>query len=109
MSGSSRSAIKTTGPAIATTGGSTANRAPACVPALAGLSRYIATVETAKHRFFVFLDAAILPDNMLVNIALDDAYFLGVLSSRAHVVWALATGGRFGRGQRSSVQQNSLF
>ena len=59
---------------------------------LAGLSRYIATVETAKHRFFVFLDAAILPDNKLVNIALDDAYFLGVLSSRIHVVWALATG-----------------
>jgi hypothetical protein len=37
--------------------------------ALRGLRRYIATPETAKHRFFVFLDAAILPDNMLVNIA----------------------------------------
>ncbi|MCO5182242.1 MAG: hypothetical protein M9896_19565, partial [Candidatus Promineofilum sp.] len=62
-------------------------------PALAGLPRFIATVETSKHRFFVFLDASILPDNMLVNIALDDAYFLGVLSSRVHVTWALATGG----------------
>jgi SAM-dependent methyltransferase len=62
-------------------------------PALDGLPRYIATVETSKHRFFVFLDAAILPDNMLVNIALDDARFLGVLSSRAHVTWALAAGG----------------
>ncbi|MBW7959791.1 MAG: class I SAM-dependent DNA methyltransferase, partial [Candidatus Promineofilum sp.] len=60
---------------------------------LAGLPRYIATVETSKHRFFVFLDAEILPDNMLVNIALDDAYFLGVLSSRVHVTWALAAGG----------------
>ncbi len=30
---------------------------------------------------------------MLVNIALDDAYFLGVLSSRVHVWWALAAGG----------------
>ena len=27
--------------------------------------RYIATVETSRHRFFVFLDAAILPDNKL--------------------------------------------
>ncbi len=62
-------------------------------PALAGLSRYIATVETSKHRFFVFLDQSILPDNMLVNMALDDAYFLGVLSSRIHVTWALASGG----------------
>jgi hypothetical protein len=60
---------------------------------LAGLPRYIATVETAKHRTFQFLDAAIAPDNMLVCIALDDAYFLGVLSSRVHVVWALAQGG----------------
>ena len=38
-------------------------------PALSGLRRYIATPETAKHRFFVFLDASILPDNMLVNVA----------------------------------------
>src|ERR1035437_3571575 len=51
-------------------------------PALHGLRRYIATTETAKHRFFVFLDASILPDNMLVNIASSDAYVLGVLSSR---------------------------
>ena len=60
---------------------------------MAGLPRYIATVETAKHRTFQFLDAAIAPDNMLVCIALDDAYWLGVLSSRVHVVWALAQGG----------------
>ncbi|MFZ2955578.1 MAG: type IIL restriction-modification enzyme MmeI [Candidatus Ozemobacteraceae bacterium] len=62
-------------------------------PALVGLPRFIATVETSKHRFFVFLDATILPDNMLVKIALDDAFFLGVLSSKIHVVWALASGG----------------
>ena len=62
-------------------------------PALAGLSRYIATVETSKHRFFQFLDAAILPDNMLIAIASDDAFHLGVLSSRLHVVYALAAGG----------------
>ena len=60
---------------------------------LTGLPRYIATVETAKHRTFLFLDAAIAPDNMLVCIALADAYALGVLSSQVHVVWALAAGG----------------
>ena len=60
---------------------------------LEGLPRYIATVETAKHRLFQFLDADIAPDNRLVCIALDDAYCLGVLSSRVHVVWALAAGG----------------
>jgi hypothetical protein len=41
----------------------------------------------------VFLDGDILPDNMLTNFAVDDAHFLGVLSSRIHVVFALAAGG----------------
>jgi len=65
-------------------------------PALVGLKRYIATVETSKHRFFVFLDESTLPDNKLVNIALDDAYYLGVLSSHIHVTWALAAGSMLG-------------
>ncbi len=60
---------------------------------LANLPRYIATVETAKHRTFQFLDASILPDNMLIAIASSDASHLGVLSSRTHIVWALAQGG----------------
>lgn len=61
--------------------------------ALQGLNRYIATVETAKHRIFVFLGSDVVPDNMLVVVALDDAYFLGLLSSKLHVTWALASGG----------------
>jgi hypothetical protein len=62
-------------------------------PALKDLPRYIATVETSKHRFFTFLDKSILSDNMLIAIASDDGFFLGVLSSQVHVVWALASGG----------------
>ncbi len=62
-------------------------------PVLAALPRYIATVETTKHRVFQFLDASILPDNMLIAIGSDDAFHLGVLSSRIHVVWTLAQGG----------------
>jgi SAM-dependent methyltransferase len=61
--------------------------------ALRDLPRYIATVETAKHRTFSFLDASSLPDNMLVNVASADAFHLGVLSSKIHVTWALAAGG----------------
>ena len=60
--------------------------------ALKGLTRYIATVETAKHRPFCFLPGAVIPDNKLICIATDDAYHLGVLSSHLHVTWALATG-----------------
>lgn len=78
-------------------------------PALEGLDRYIATVETSKHRFFVFLDAKILPDNKLVNIASDDAYILGVLSSRIHVTWALAAGGRLGVGNDPVYVKSKCF
>jgi hypothetical protein len=67
-------------------------------PALASLPRYITTVETAKHRFFQFLDVSILPDNKLIAFALDDAFYLGTMSSRIHVVWALAAGSRLGVG-----------
>jgi len=76
---------------------------------LAKLPRYIVTVETAKHRVFVFLDAAILPDNMLVAIASDDAYHLGVLSSRIHVSWALAAGGRLGVGNDPRYNKTRCF
>jgi len=62
-------------------------------PALADLNRYIATVETAKHRVFQFLDAEILPDNRLVVVSLSDAFSLGVLSSRIHSIWCDLTGG----------------
>jgi hypothetical protein len=67
-------------------------------PALEGLTKYISTVETAKHRFFVFLDQSILSDNKLLNIASDDAWHLGVLSSRIHVIWAIAAGSKLGVG-----------
>jgi hypothetical protein len=78
-------------------------------PALRGLPRYLATVETAKHRVFQFLDASILPDNMLIAIALDDAFYLGVLSSRVHSVWALAAGGILGVGATPRYNKSRCF
>jgi hypothetical protein len=58
--------------------------------ALKGIRRYIATPMIAKHKIFTFLEENIIPDQKLVAIALNDAYFLGVLSSKVHVNWALA-------------------
>jgi hypothetical protein len=78
-------------------------------PALRGLERYIATVETTKHRVFQFLDASILPDNMLVTIASDDACVLGVLSSRINVVWALRAGGWLGVGNDPRYSKSRTF
>lgn len=78
-------------------------------PALEGIKRYIATVETAKHRVFVFLDSDVVPDNMLIAIALENAYFLGILSSKAHVAWALAAGGRLGVGNDPRYNKTRCF
>ena len=78
-------------------------------PALDGLSRYIATVETAKHRTFQFLNANVAPDNMLVCIASADALHLGVLSSTVHATWALAAGGRLGVGNDPRYNKTRCF
>jgi hypothetical protein len=76
---------------------------------LAGLHRYIATVETAKHRTFQFLDASVLPDNKLIAIASDDAAWLGVLSSQIHVEWALAAGSWLGVGNDPVYVKSRCF
>ncbi|WP_284186809.1 class I SAM-dependent DNA methyltransferase [Zoogloea oryzae] len=66
-----------------------------------GAARYISTVETSKHRLFQFLDADILPDNKLINLAVQDAVVLGVLSSRLHVLWSFRAGSWLGVGNDS--------
>lgn len=77
--------------------------------ALKGLGRYIVTAETAKHRVFLFLDSKVLADNKLVNIALSDAFSLGVLSSRIHVSWAIASGGHLGVGNDPVYVKTTCF
>jgi hypothetical protein len=76
---------------------------------LKGLTRYIVTVETAKHRFFQFLSSEETPSNLLICIASNDAWHLGVLSSRIHVVWALAAGGRLGVGNDPRYNKTRCF
>jgi hypothetical protein len=62
--------------------------------ALADLPRYIATSEVSKHRVFVFLEwPRDLIDGSVTALAVADAFFLGIVSSRPHVCWALAAGG----------------
>ncbi len=77
--------------------------------ALAGLDRYIATIETARRRYFVFLPERVLPDNMLIAFASSDAFHLGVLSSRIHVTWALAAGSRLGIGNDPRYTKTRCF
>ncbi|MDD2700058.1 MAG: N-6 DNA methylase [Sideroxydans sp.] len=60
---------------------------------LAGLTHYIATPETAKHRFFVSFPVGVAPEHSLIVIPSESDALLGILSSRIHAVWALAKGG----------------
>jgi hypothetical protein len=60
--------------------------------ALAGLTRFLATPETSKHRVVTFLDRDFLPDHTIFAIASDDAFVLAVLSSVIHRTWLLANG-----------------
>jgi hypothetical protein len=46
---------------------------------------------------------------MLVVIALDDAFYLGVLGSRVHVVYSLAAGGRLGVGNDPRYNKSRCF
>lgn len=78
-------------------------------PALQNVSRYIVTPQVAKHRLFIFLETDVLPDDKLIAIALDDAYYLGVLSSKAHTIWSLATGGRMGVGNDPVYDKTKCF
>ena len=64
---------------------------------------------TAKHRIFLFLEVDILPDQGLIAIAVDDAYYLGILSSRIHVLWSLAAGGHLGVGNDPRYNNSRCF
>ncbi|MCB9626551.1 MAG: class I SAM-dependent DNA methyltransferase [Sandaracinaceae bacterium] len=76
---------------------------------LAGVGRFISTPETCKHRVFVSWDHETLPDNMLTVIAVEDWHLHGVLSSRLHIAWALATGGRLGVGNDPRYNKTRCF
>lgn len=78
-------------------------------PALAELARFIATAETSKHRIFQFLGGSILPDNMVIAIASDDGFHLGVLSSRVHTTWAMRAGGWLGVGNDQRYSKSRCF
>ena len=77
--------------------------------AVEGLSRYVVTIETMKHRIFGFLPIDVVPDSTLVTFATEDDCQFGVLGSRVHVVWALATGGRLGVGNDPRYNKSRCF
>jgi hypothetical protein len=60
------------------------------------LTRYIATVETAKHRFFVFFPLSVAPEHSLIVIPRADDVSFGLLESRFHFLWTMRVGSPYG-------------
>ncbi|HEY7066094.1 MAG TPA: type IIL restriction-modification enzyme MmeI [Chloroflexota bacterium] len=77
--------------------------------ALSVLPRFIATPGVARHRLFVWLSAGVLPDHRLFVVARDDDYLFGVLHSRPHELWALATSSRHGVGNDPTYNNTTCF
>ncbi|HQS98165.1 MAG: SAM-dependent methyltransferase [Novosphingobium sp. 17-62-19] len=82
---------------------------PGMRAALQRQSRYLATTETSKHRWFTFLHSTILPDQKIRGVATEDAFHLGVLSSRVHKLWSDAAGGRQGVGNDPVYNNTTCF
>jgi type II restriction/modification system DNA methylase subunit YeeA len=76
---------------------------------LIGLERFIATPRVSKHRFFVWLPITVVPDTRLtVNVRADDTNF-GILNSRFHELWSLATCSWHGVGNDPTYNAISCF
>ncbi len=73
------------------------------------LSRYIATPNVSKHRIFAWLPVQTLPDGTLYIFAREDDYFLGVLHSKLHEMWALGLGTWLGKGNDPRYTSTTTF
>ena len=67
--------------------------------AMSRCARFIATARVAKHRLFVWQDKSTLPESRVYAIARDDDTSFGILHSRVHEVWSLATCSWHGDGE----------
>jgi hypothetical protein len=76
---------------------------------LAGLPRYLVTVQTAKHRLFQFLPSSIMPDQKLMVFGTSDGFHFGALSSRIHTVWTLRTCSWLGVGNDPVYVKSKTF
>lgn len=77
--------------------------------ALNGLSRYLATPRVAKHRLWVYVPVKTLVDSRIVVVTDESMYTFGVLHSRLHEVWSLATCSWHGVGNDPTYNAKSCF
>ena len=74
-----------------------------------GLDEIIVSPMTAKHRYFTAITSRCVPDQGLIVFAIQDRCLFAILSSRAHVEWSLAAGGRLGVGNDPRYNNSKCF
>lgn len=77
--------------------------------AVDGLSRYLATPRVAKHRLWVYVPVRTLVDSRIVVVADESMYTFGVLHSKVHEAWSLATCSWHGVGNDPTYNAQSCF
>ncbi|TAY73535.1 class I SAM-dependent DNA methyltransferase [Rhizobium ruizarguesonis] len=82
---------------------------PAMRTALSGLDKYIATPMVTSYRNFGFLSSSVLPDQKLVVFNRNDFTFLGILESKFHYIWTLATCSWIGTGNDITYAKVAVF
>jgi hypothetical protein len=65
---------------------------PELRPIIDRLPRSIVTTRHSVHRIFAWMQSPTLPDSALICFGRDDDYFLGVLHSAPHELWARRMG-----------------
>ncbi|WP_210267748.1 class I SAM-dependent DNA methyltransferase [Rhizobium ruizarguesonis] len=76
---------------------------------LAGLKQYVATPMVSSYRTFDYLPVSMLPDQKLVVFAREDDSFLGVLQSKVHHIWTIATCSWIGAGNDVTYSNTAVF
>jgi len=85
------------------------NPCPGMRDAMKNLTRYICTPRVAKYRIFVWRPISVLPDSRLCAVARDDDATFGILHSRLHEIWSLATCSWHGVGNDPTYNAKSCF
>lgn len=77
--------------------------------AIQPLRRYIVTPRVSKHRLFIWGEQTFMPDTRLQVIAKDGDTFFGILHSKFHEIWSLATCSWHGVGNDPTYNAKSCF
>jgi type II restriction/modification system DNA methylase subunit YeeA len=73
------------------------------------LKRFIVTPRVSKHRIFLWLDGAVVPDTRLAVVGRYDDTTFGILSSSFHEKWSFATCSWHGVGNDPTYNAESVF